>query len=158
LHLQVYCTGCVYKTSLRSTSLNRFTGRFYGSGFHAKFTDQVYTQTLLVLFTGLVYLLSFVLPFKPSLRIKFTYHVLQVKGFSQVYELSFSVLIMVHILRGQILCRFYKWFFRFEFILEFNGKMYQLCLWFKFMEYVYVASLWVLFRHTFYEVVFYVDF
>ena len=68
-------------------------GRFYGSGFHAKFTDQVYMQTLLVLFTGLVYLLSFVLPFKPSLRIKFTYPVLQVKGFSQVYELSFSVLI-----------------------------------------------------------------
>ena len=26
------------------------------------------------------------------------------------------------------------------------------------MEYVYGASLWVLFRHTFYEVVFYVDF
>ena len=108
LHLQVYCTGCVYKTSLRSASLNGFMGRFYGSGFHAKFTDQVYTQTLLVLFTGLVYLLTFVLPFKPSLWIKFTYHVLQVKGFSQVYELTFSVLIMVHILRGQILCRFYK--------------------------------------------------
>ena len=48
--------------------------------------------------------------------------------------------------------------FRFEFILEFNGEMYALCLWFKFMEYVYGASLWVLFRHTFYEVVFYVDF
>jgi len=36
--------------------------------------------------------------------------------------------------------------------------MYALCLWFKFMEYVYGPSLWVLFRHTFYEVVFYFDF
>jgi len=133
-------------------------GRFYRSGFHAKFTDQVYMQTLLVLFTGLAYLLSFVLLFKPSLQIEFTNHVVQVKGFSQIYESSLWVVIMVHILRGQILCRFYKWFFRFEFILEFNGEMYALCLWFKFMEYVYGASLWVLFRHTFYEVVFYVDF
>ena len=65
---------------------------------------------------------------------------------------------MVHILRGQILCQFYKWFFRFEFVLEFNGEMYTLCLWFEFMEYVDGPSLWVLFRHAFYDVVFYVDF
>jgi len=83
-------------------------GRFYRSGFHAKFTDQVYMQTLLVLFTGLAYLLSFVLLFKPSLQIEFTNHVVQVKGFSQIYESSLWVVIMVHILRGQILCRFYK--------------------------------------------------
>jgi len=85
-------------------------------------------------------------------------HVVQVKGFSQIYESSLWVVIMVHILRGQILCRFYKWFFRFEFILEFNGEIYALCLWVKFMEYVYEPSLWVLFQHTFYEVVFYIDF
>jgi len=51
-------------------------GRSNGSSFHAEFTGQVYRQTLLVLFTGLVYLLCFVLLFKPSLRIGFTNRVL----------------------------------------------------------------------------------
>jgi len=38
-------------------------GRVNGSSFHAEFTGQVYRQTLLVLFTGLIYLLCFVLVF-----------------------------------------------------------------------------------------------
>jgi len=63
LDLQVYCRGCVYSTSLRSTLLNMFMGRLYGSSFHAEFTGQIYKWTLLVLFTSLVYLLSFVLLF-----------------------------------------------------------------------------------------------
>jgi len=54
-------------------------GRVYGSGFHAKFTDLVYRQTLLVLFGGLAYLLSFVLLFEPSLRIEFTNHFVKVR-------------------------------------------------------------------------------
>jgi len=54
-------------------------GHVYGSGFHAECTSQFYRQTLPVLFTGLIYLLSFVLLFEPSLRIKFMNRVLQVK-------------------------------------------------------------------------------
>ena len=72
LNLQVYCRCCVYKRSLRSTLLDKFIGRRNGSSFHAEFTGQVYRQTLLVLFTGLVYLSCFVLHYKPSLWIRFT--------------------------------------------------------------------------------------
>jgi len=68
----VYNRGCVYKRSLRSTLLDKFMGYSNGSSFDAEFTGQVYRQTLLVLLTGLIYLLCFVLLFKPSLRIGFT--------------------------------------------------------------------------------------
>jgi len=54
-------------------------GRVYGSGFNAECTGQFYRRTLLVLFTGLVYLLSFVLLFEPTLRIEFRNRVLHVK-------------------------------------------------------------------------------
>jgi len=76
------------------------------SSFHAEFTGQVYRETLLVLFTGLTYLLCFVLLFKPCLRIGFTNRVLQVKWFNQVYGSSLWVMIFAHILRGEILLRF----------------------------------------------------
>jgi len=79
LDLQVYCRGCVYKTSLRSTLLNTFMGRVYRSCFHAEFTGQVNTRTLLVLFTTLVYLLNFVLLFEPILQMEFMNSILQVK-------------------------------------------------------------------------------
>jgi len=81
-------------------------GRSNGSSFHAEFTGQVYRQTLLVLFTGLVYLVCFILLFKPSLRIRFMNCVLQFKLFSQVYGLSLWVVIFPHILRGEIFCRY----------------------------------------------------
>jgi len=51
-------------------------GRSNVSSFHAEFTGQLYRQTLLVLFTGLIYLLFFILLFKPSLRIRFMNRVL----------------------------------------------------------------------------------
>jgi len=72
----VYYRGCVYNRSLGSTLLDKFMGYSNGSSFDAEFTGQVYRETLLVLLTGLVYLLCFVLLFKPSLRIGFTNHVL----------------------------------------------------------------------------------
>jgi len=81
-------------------------GHSNGSSFHAEFTGQVYRETLLVLFTGLVYLLYLVLLFKPSLRIGFTNRVLQFKWFNQVYGLSLQVVIFAPILRGEILFRF----------------------------------------------------
>jgi len=81
-------------------------GHSNGSSFHAEFTGQVYRETLLVLFTGLVFLLCFVLLFKPSLRIGFTNCVLQFKWFNQVYGLSLWVVNFAHILRGEILFRF----------------------------------------------------
>jgi len=68
----VYYRGCVHKRSLRSTLLDKFMGHSNRSSFHAEFTSQVYRETLLVLLTGLIYLLCFVLLFKPSLRIGFT--------------------------------------------------------------------------------------
>ena len=58
----------VYGTILRSTLLNRFMERFYGLNSRAEFTVQVYGTSLLVIFTGLVYWLSFVFTF----RIEFT--------------------------------------------------------------------------------------
>ena len=76
------------------------------SSFHAEFTGQVYRETLLVLFTGLTYLLCFVLLFKPSLRIEFTNRVFKFKWFNQVYGSSLWVMIFADILRGEILCRF----------------------------------------------------
>jgi len=48
--------------------------------------------------------------------------------------------------------------FRFEFMLQFTGEMYALCLWVELMEDVYGPSLRALFWHTFYDVEFYVDF
>jgi len=69
-------------------------------------TGQVYRETLLVLFTGLAYLLCFVLLFKPCLRIGFTNRVLQFKWFNQAYGWSLWVVIFAHILRGEILFRF----------------------------------------------------
>ena len=77
-----------------------------GSSFDAEFTGQVYRETLLVLLTGLVYLLSFVLLFKPSLRIGLTNRVLQFKWFNQVYRSSLWVVIFAYILRGEVLFRF----------------------------------------------------
>ena len=91
LNLQVYYRGCVHKRSLRSTLLDKFMGHNNGSSFHAEFTGQIYRETLLVLFTGLVYLLCFVLLFKPSLRIGFMKRVLQFKLFDQVYGSSLWV-------------------------------------------------------------------
>jgi len=81
-------------------------GHSNGSSFHAEFTSQVYRETLLVILTGLVYLLCFVLLFKPSLRIRFTNRVLQFKWFNQVCGSSLWVVIFAHILRGEILFRF----------------------------------------------------
>jgi len=81
-------------------------GHSNGSSFHAEFTGQVYKETLPVLFTGLLYLLCFVLLFKPSLWIGFTNRVLQFKWFNQVYGLSLWVVIFSHILRGEILFQF----------------------------------------------------
>ena len=69
-----------------------------GLSFHAEFTGQVYRETLLVLLTGLVYLLCFVLLLKPSLRIEFTNRVLQFKLFNHVYGSSLWVVIIAHIL------------------------------------------------------------
>ena len=54
LNLQVYYRGYVHKRSLRSTLLDKFMGRVNESSFRAEFMGQVYWQTLLVLFTGLV--------------------------------------------------------------------------------------------------------
>ena len=102
----MYYRGCVYKRSLRSTLLDKFMGYSNGSSFDAEFTGQVYRETLLVLLTSLVYLLSFVLLFKPSLRIGFTNRVLQFKWFNQVYGSSLWVVIFAHILRGEVLFRF----------------------------------------------------
>ena len=102
----MYYWGCVYKRSLRSTLLDKFMGYSNGSSFHAEFTGQVYRETLLVLLTGLVYLLSFVLLFKPSLRIGLTNRVLQFKWFNQVYRSSLWVVIFAYILRGEVLFRF----------------------------------------------------
>jgi len=106
LNLQVYYRGCVHKRSLRSTLLDKFMRHSNGSSFDAEFTGQVYRETLWVLLTGLVYLLCFVLLFKPSLRIGFTNRVLQFKWFNQVYGRSLWVVIFSHILRGEILFRF----------------------------------------------------
>jgi len=72
------------------------------SSFHAEFTGQVYRVTLLGLLTGLVYLLCFVLLFRPSLQIGFTNRVLQFKWFNQIYESSLWVVIFSHILRSEI--------------------------------------------------------
>ena len=94
--------GCVHKRSLRSTLLDKFMGHSNGSSFHAEFTGQVYRETLLGLLTSLVYLLCFVLLFKPSLRIGFTNRVLQFKWFNQIYGSSLWVVIFSHILRGEI--------------------------------------------------------
>jgi len=77
--------------------------RLYWISLWAIVTCQVYRETLLVLFTGLVYLLCFVLLFKPSLRIGFTNRVLQFKWFNQVYGSSLWVEIFAHILQGEIL-------------------------------------------------------
>ena len=77
-------------------------GHSNGSSFHVEFTGEVYRETLMVLFTGLVYLLCFVLLFRPSLQIGFTYRVLQFKWFNQVYGSSLWVVIFSHILRGEI--------------------------------------------------------
>jgi len=98
----VYYRGCVHKRSLRSTLLDKFMGHSNGSSFHAEFTGQVYRETLLGLLTSLVYLLCFVLLFKPSLRIGFTNRVLQFKWFNQIYGSSLWVVIFSHILRGEI--------------------------------------------------------
>jgi len=81
-------------------------GHSNGSSFHAEFTGQVYRETFLVLFTGLVFLLCFVLLFKPSLQIGFTNRVLQFKWFNQVYRSSLWVMNFAHILWGEILFRF----------------------------------------------------
>jgi len=81
-------------------------GHSNGSCFHAEFTAQVYRESLLVLFTGLVYLLCFVLLFKPSLRIGFTNRVLQFKWFNQVDGSSLWVVNFAHILWVEILFRF----------------------------------------------------
>jgi len=106
LNLQVYYRGCVHKRSLRSTLLDKFMGHSNGSSFHAEFMGQVYRETLLVLFTGLIYLLCFVLLFKPSLRIGFTNRVLQFKWFNLFYGSTLWAVIFSHILRGEILFRF----------------------------------------------------
>ena len=77
--------------------------RLYWISLCAIVTGQVYRETLLVLFTGLVYLLCFVLLFKQGLLIEFTNRVLQFKWFNQVYGSSLWVVIFAHILRREIL-------------------------------------------------------
>jgi len=107
--------------------------RLYWISLCAIVTGQVYRETLLVLFTGLVYLLCFVLLFKPSLRIGFTNRVLQFKWFNQVYGSS---------LWSWFLLIFYGVKFYFDLTVDYFGSGLYSNLQVKFVWCLNGWSLW----------------